>query len=50
MVDFSSALTEKLGQIQARSVSIELTILAGCILVAWGVCRWFGRDQPKDSI
>src|SRR6516225_5925319 len=50
MVDFSSALTEKLGQIQPRSVSIEIATLAGCILVAWGVCRWFGRDQPRDSI
>jgi small-conductance mechanosensitive channel len=40
----------RFGQVQARTVWIELAILAGCVLLAWGVCRWFGRDQPKDSI
>jgi small-conductance mechanosensitive channel len=20
------------------------------VALAWGICRWFGRDQPKDSI
>ncbi|HSV60827.1 MAG TPA: mechanosensitive ion channel domain-containing protein [Variovorax sp.] len=40
----------RLGQVQARSVWIELAALVGCVLLAWGACRWFGRDQPKDSI
>jgi small-conductance mechanosensitive channel len=48
-MDFS-AFTEKLSQIQARSVWIEFGILAVCIVAAWGGCRWFGRDQAKDSI
>ncbi|MDP9901413.1 mechanosensitive ion channel family protein [Variovorax ginsengisoli] len=45
-----SDFTERIQQIHARSVWIELAALALCIAVAWGVCRWFGRDQPKDSI
>ncbi len=40
----------RLGQVQARTLSIELAVLAACVLLAWGACRWFGRDQPKDSI
>jgi small-conductance mechanosensitive channel len=48
-MDFS-AFTEKLGQIHAQSVWIEFAVLAACVVVAWAVCRWFGRDQPKDSI
>ena len=35
---------------QAQSVWIELAALAICVGLAWGVSRWFGRDQPKDSI
>ena len=45
-----SEFTQKLSQIEARSVWIEIAILIGCVLVAWGLSRWFGRDQPKDSI
>jgi len=45
-----SEFTQKLSQIEARSVWIEIAILVGCVLVAWGLSRWFGRDQPKDSI
>ena len=45
-----SDFTERLQQIHARSVWIELAALASCIALAWGLCRWFGRDQPKDSI
>lgn len=45
-----SEFGQKLGQIQARGLWIEIAILAGCVLVAWAVCRWFGRDQPRDSI
>jgi len=48
-MDFS-AFTQRLGQIDARSLSIELAALVGCVALAWAVCRWFGRDQPKDSI
>ena len=40
----------RLGQVQARTLSIELAVLVGCVLLAWAVCRWFGRDQPRDSI
>ncbi|MDM0022991.1 mechanosensitive ion channel family protein [Variovorax saccharolyticus] len=45
-----SEFSQKLGQVEARGLWIEIAILAGCVLVAWAVCRWFGRDQPKDSI
>ncbi|MBO9641838.1 MAG: mechanosensitive ion channel [Pseudacidovorax sp.] len=48
-MDFS-AFTQRLGQIEARGLWIEFGILVACVAVAWGVCRWFGRDQPKDSI
>src|SRR5687768_6979686 len=40
----------RLGQVQARSLWIELAALVACVVLAWGVTRWFGRDQPKDSI
>lgn len=40
----------RFGQVQARTLWIEVAVLALCVLLAWGVCRWFGRDQPKDSI
>ena len=41
---------QRLGQIHARSLWIEIAALIACVAVAWGVCRWFGRDQPRDSI
>ena len=44
------AFLNRLGQVQARTVWIELAVLVGCVMLAWGACRWFGRDQPKDSI
>ena len=40
----------RFGQVQARTLWIEVAVLALCVLLAWGACRWFGRDQPKDSI
>jgi small-conductance mechanosensitive channel len=40
----------RLSQIHAQSLWIELAALVGCVALAWGICRWFGRDQPKDSI
>ena len=50
-MDFSALhFSQKLSQVEARSLSIELAILVACVAVAWGICRWFGRDQPKDSI
>src|SRR4051812_18969434 len=48
-MDFSS-FNERLSQIHAQSVWIEFGILAACVVVAWAICRWFGRDQPKDSL
>jgi len=48
-LDFSD-FTGRLAQIEPRHLSIEGAALVGCVLVAWAVCRWFGRDQPKDSI
>ena len=42
--------TQRLAQVDARGIAIELAALAACIALAWGICRWFGRDQPKDSI
>ena len=40
----------RLGQVQVRTLWIELAALAACVVLAWALCRWFGRDQPKDSI
>lgn len=48
-LDFSD-FTQRLSQFEARGVAIEIAILVGCVVLAWAVCRWFGRDQPKDSI
>ena len=41
---------QRLAQMHAQSLWIELAALAACVGLAWGVSRWFGRDQPKDSI
>ncbi|MGI4776734.1 MAG: mechanosensitive ion channel family protein [Janthinobacterium lividum] len=41
---------QRLAQMHARTVWIELAAFAACVGLAWGVGRWFGRDQPKDSI
>ncbi|VTU17289.1 Potassium efflux system KefA precursor [Variovorax sp. SRS16] len=40
----------RLQEIHAQNVWIELAALVACVGIAWAVCRWFGRDQPKDSI
>ena len=48
-MDFSD-FQRRLAQIEFRTVSVELLVLVACVGLAWAVCRWFGRDQPKDSI
>lgn len=40
----------RLQQIDARSLAFEGALLVLCLVLAWGVSRWFGRDQPPDSI
>lgn len=40
----------RLSLVHAQSMWTEGAILAVCLLLAWGICRWFGRDQPADSI
>ncbi|RYF82779.1 MAG: mechanosensitive ion channel [Comamonadaceae bacterium] len=40
----------RLQQIDARSVALEGGLLLLCLAAAWGLSRWFGRDQPRDSI
>jgi len=42
--------TQRLGQVDARGLGIELAALVACVALAWMASRWFGRDQPKDSI
>jgi len=42
--------TQRLGQVDARGLGIELAALVACLALAWVASRWFGRDQPKDSI
>jgi len=49
MTDWNGFLL-RLQQIHARSLWIELALLAASIAAAWGITRWFGRDQPRDSI
>ncbi|MET0540848.1 MAG: mechanosensitive ion channel domain-containing protein, partial [Variovorax sp.] len=44
--DFSQLLSG----IHLRTISVELAALVGCLVLAWAICRWFGRDQPKESI
>ncbi|ATA54124.1 mechanosensitive ion channel protein [Variovorax boronicumulans] len=41
---------QRLRQVDAHGLGIELAVLVACVGVAWAVCKWFGRDQPKDSI
>ncbi len=48
-MDFS-AFNERLSQVHAQNVWIQLGVLAACVVVAWAICRWFGRDQPEGSI
>ena len=42
--------TQRLSQVDARGLGIELAALVACVALAWALCKWFGRDQPKDSI
>lgn len=42
--------TQRLAQVDARGLGIELAALVACVALAWMASRWFGRDQPKDSI
>ncbi len=44
------ALQRLLEDFQHSNTWIELAVLAGCVALAWGVCRVVGRDQPKDSV
>lgn len=48
-LDFT-AFTQRLEQVEPRAIAIDAAILVACVVLAWAVCRWFGRDQPKDSI
>lgn len=48
-MDFSEFLN-RVEQVQVRTMSVELAVLAACVAAAWALCRWFGRDQPEDSI
>jgi small-conductance mechanosensitive channel len=41
---------QRLSQIHAGTLWVEIAALLACVALAWGLCRWFGRDQPKDSI
>ncbi|VTU26450.1 Potassium efflux system KefA precursor [Variovorax sp. PBL-H6] len=41
---------QRLRQIHAETLWVEIAALIACVALAWGICRWFGRDQPKDSI
>ncbi len=41
---------QRLAHIDAQGIGIELAALTACVALAWLVSRWFGRDQPKDSI
>ncbi|MDM0058077.1 mechanosensitive ion channel family protein [Variovorax fucosicus] len=47
---FISDFSQRLGQVEFRTLSVELAALVACVGLAWAVCRWFGRDQPGDSI
>ncbi|WP_440531949.1 mechanosensitive ion channel family protein [Variovorax sp. YR566] len=42
--------TQRLAQVDARGIGVELVALVACVALAWAVSKWFGRDQPKDSI
>ena len=46
----TSDFLQRLGQLEPRGLLIELAVLAACLALAWGISRWFGRGQPKESI
>src|SRR4051794_39185287 len=41
---------QRLKLVDATGIGIELSVLVACVALAWAICKWFGRDQPKDSI
>ncbi|VTU24447.1 mechanosensitive ion channel family protein [Variovorax sp. RA8] len=41
---------QRLSQIHAGTLWVEIAALIACVALAWGLCRWFGRDQPRESI
>jgi small-conductance mechanosensitive channel len=41
---------QRLSQIHPETLWVEIAALIACVALAWGLSRWFGRDQPKDSI
>jgi small-conductance mechanosensitive channel len=41
---------ERLRSVRMGGLWIELAVLAGCLALAWGLSRWSGRGQPRDSI
>ncbi len=43
-------LDKLLGELSQPGVAIELMVLAGCLVAAFGICWATGRKQPKDSI
>ena len=40
---------QRLSHLDARSVGIELAAVIGCVVLAWGICRWFRRKRPADG-
>lgn len=43
-------LLRRFGEAGTQGLLLELALLAACVALAWGITRWFGRDQPKDPI
>lgn len=43
-------LDKLLRDLSQPGVALELAVLAGCLLLAFGICWAVGRKQPKDSI
>ena len=41
---------DRLRLVRMGGLWIELAVLAGCLALAWGLSRWSGRGQPRDSI
>lgn len=49
MTDWNG-FVERLSRADARSLSLEVALLLAAVALAWAVARWFGRDQPRDSV
>ncbi len=43
-------LDKLLRDLSQPGVALELSVLAGCLLLAFGLCWLIGRHQPKDSV